>query len=200
MVSFRFTNDTVPQALYQDLQFVNGLNVAQLEELLTLLMSFISGETSVDLLEQVPSFAAQHSLNATQLKNCVRAFVYFFKNALRVNLSPPHLKEDLVNFGIGDESASRIAQAWKNRFAAMSRSLIGQTLMVNQLIDMEWKFGVTAANSDMAKVGSSYLQIKLVLDKGNQTTEDVFLELSLPQFYEFLSQMQKAKSSLEFFS
>jgi len=51
----------------------------------------------------------------------------------------------------------------------------------------------------MAKVGASFLQIKMVLDKGNNTTEDVHLELSLPQFYEFLAQMQKAKANLEFF-
>jgi hypothetical protein len=100
--------------------------------------------------------------------------------------------------------------------------MIGATLMVNQLVDMEWKFGVTASNrfhyffvfffvkdysnhfqinnSDMAKVGASFLQIKMTLDKGNTTTEDVHLELTLPQFYEFLAQMQKAKANLDFFS
>ena len=30
---------------------------------------------------------------------------------------------------------------WKSNLIALSRSALGQTLMVNQLVDMEWKFG-----------------------------------------------------------
>ena len=70
--------------------------------------------------------------------------------------------------------------------------------MINQLVDMEWKFGVTAANSDLKSVGNSFLQLKLVINKGSDETEDVFMELSLPQFYSFLHEMEKAKASLEF--
>ena len=56
----------------------------------------------------------------------------------------------------------------------MSRVAAGQSLTVNQLVDMEWKFGVTAADSDMKKVGNTFLQLKLVLDKGVRT-EEVFM-------------------------
>ena len=57
--------------------------------------------------------------------------------------------------------------------------------MVNPLVDMEWKFGVTAASSDMKVVGNSFLQLKLVVDKGGKK-EDVYMELTLPQFYSIL--------------
>ncbi len=75
---------------------------------------------------------------------------------------------------------------------------------------------MTAADSDMKKVGNTFLQLKLVLDKG-VGTEEVFMgkflytadlvnslkffftELTLPQFYSFLHQMEKAKASLEYF-
>lgn len=30
---------------------------------------------------------------------------------------------------------------WGEHYAALSRLAVGQTLMVNQLVDMEWKFG-----------------------------------------------------------
>ena len=33
---------------------------------------------------------------------------------------------------------------WKTNLVSLSRSALGQTLMVNQLVDMEWKFGGTA--------------------------------------------------------
>ena len=88
----------------------------------------------------------------------------------------------------------------------MSRVAAGQSLSVNQLVDMEWRFGgiivyiiilyimdkytyfpqpfihrsgyfqpsVTAADSDMDKVGNSFLQLKMVLNKGSGT-EEVFM-------------------------
>lgn len=52
--------------------------------------------------------------------------------------------------------------------------------------------------------------MKLSLDRGNNTTEEVFMgtlcsshllpELTLTQFYNFLRQMESAKASLESFS
>ena len=100
----------------------------------------------------------------------------------------------------------------------MSRVAAGQSLTVNQLVDMEWKFGgmymhvytmyivleaiatikptmyvcvvynllihmhdvvltdvaVAAGDSDMKKVGNTFLQVKLVLNKG-VGTEEVFM-------------------------
>ena len=63
---------------------------------------------------------------------------------------------------------------WKSNLLAISRSAMSQTITVNQLVDMEWRFGVTASSSEMQKVGSSFLQLKLLLNKGNKT-EDVFI-------------------------
>ena len=67
--------------------------------------------------------------------------------------------------------------------------MIGRSMMMNQLVDMEWSFGgthqrsafdpcdyvsiVTAANNDLAQVGTTFLQLKLVLDKGHGQKEVV---------------------------
>ena len=92
-----------------------------------------------------------------------------------------------------------MADTWKTNIVALSRSVVGQTFMVNQLVDMEWKFGVTAASSDLKVVGQTFLQLKLVVDRGGRH-EDVFMEMTLPQFYAFLHEMERAKSTLEYFS
>ena len=88
------------------------------------------------------------------------------KGAIRNNLSPLFLKEDLQGLGLDEDKANITASVWKQKFLALSRTVIGQTLMVNQLVDMDWKFGTTAANSDLGRVGQSFLQLKFVLDKG----------------------------------
>jgi len=57
---------------------------------------------------------------------------------------------------------------------------------------MEWKFGVTASSSELSHLGQCFLQLKLVLNKGGKK-ENVLMELTLPQFYKFLAQMEAAK-------
>ncbi len=38
-----------------------------------------------------------------------------------------------------------------------------QSLLVNRVVDMDWRFGVTAASSELAQAGSTFLQLKLVV-------------------------------------
>ncbi|WAR26315.1 COMD7-like protein [Mya arenaria] len=58
---------------------------------------------------------------------------------------------------------------------------------------------VTAASSELDKVGNTFLQLKLVINTGNGVTNS-YMELTLPQFYSFLHEMEKAKASLEYLS
>ena len=52
----------------------------------------------------------------------------------------------------------------------------------------------------MSQVGSTFLHLKLVVDLGSGAREDVFMELTLPQFYEFMADMEKAKTMVDFLS
>ncbi len=54
---------------------------------------------------------------------------------------------------------------------------------------------VTAANDEVSQVGKVFLQLKLVVDRAG-TRETVPMELTLPQFYAFLHEMQKAQVQL----
>ena len=88
-------------------------------------------------------------------------------------------------------------KAWKEGRAEAGQAALTQTLRVNQLLDMQWRFGVTSSNSEIRHLGSTFLQMMLTLDMGN-TEKQVRLELTLPQFYEFLAQMEKAKAMCDF--
>jgi len=125
--------------------------------------------------------------------------VYFFKAALKQNLSPQYLRDDLVTFGLPEDKANVVALKWKQSFIELSRTAIGQTLNVNELLDIDWRFGVTASNSDLSEVGKTFLQLKLVLNKGNKR-ENVHMELTIPQFYEFLHEIEVAKQNIEYFT
>lgn len=108
-----------------------------------------------------------------------------------------------------------MGKLWKANLGAMSRVVLAQTLSVNRLVDMEWKFGVSTGTDRQRRLGNAFLQLKIVLDKGN-SLENVYLglilsvykgqitksalEMTLQQFYEFLKDMEQARSSLEYYS
>ncbi|XP_055958536.1 COMM domain-containing protein 7 isoform X2 [Patella vulgata] len=151
------------------------------------------------LLIQLDEFAEENGLGAGPLKNVFKSLLVIPNSALKKSLSPTQINEDLVNLGLSAEKANIFTDQWKTSLLLLSKSALGQTLMVNQLVDMEWKFGVTASSSELDKVGNTFLQLKMVINTGNGT-KNTYMELSLPQFYSFLHEMEKAKASLEYLS
>ncbi|XP_065829265.1 COMM domain-containing protein 7-like [Oscarella lobularis] len=199
-MAFHFTSETPDDQLYTDFGNLAKFPDDAFSQLVTIVISFlVEPYQSSRLLTRLGEFAAEQGINPGGLKNVVRSFLAFLKVALRKNLSPPHLEEDLQQLGLSTEKSALVAAQWKLNLIALSRTALGQTLTVNRLVDMDWRFGVTAASSDVKKVGNSFLQVKFSLDKGGKT-EDVYMELSLHQFYQFLHEMEKAKASLEYMS
>ncbi len=118
------------------------------------------------------------------------------RGGLKNSLTAANLRQDLVQLGVQAASAEAFSERWRARYIDLSRSLIGHTLTVNKLLDIEWKFGVTASTDDVQEIGATFLQLRLVVDRG----QSVAMELTLPQFYAFLAEMEKAKSSLDYLS
>ncbi|CAO2585018.1 COMM domain-containing protein 7 [Lemmus lemmus] len=95
--------------------------------------------------------------------------------ALKKGLTAEQVQADLLTLGLSEEKATYFSEKWKQNTPTLAQWAIGQTLMINQLIDMKWRFGVTSGSSELEKVGSIFLQI----------------ELTLPQFYSFLHEMER---------
>ena len=53
--------------------------------------------------------------------------------------------------------ASAFCQAWKQ--SLLTPRDTADTLPVKRLIDVDWKFGVTASSDVLARVGNCYLQV-----------------------------------------
>ncbi|XP_072412901.1 COMM domain-containing protein 7 isoform X2 [Chiloscyllium punctatum] len=181
MRKLHFSGDPVPDCVLNDIQTLNKLSSQQFSALTEIIFCFITQPTESErLLSQLSEFASQNGMSPGPLKNIMKSVL-------------------LVPTGLSEEKAGCFADQWKLNSAVLSRLAVGQTLTVNQLVDMEWKFGVTAGSSELQKVGSVFLQLKFVIKKGNKS-ENVYMELTLPQFYNFLHEMEQAKASLECFS
>ncbi|XP_010189875.1 PREDICTED: COMM domain-containing protein 7 [Mesitornis unicolor] len=172
----------------------------QFSVLTDMLFRFLTEPKEVErFLSQLTDFATMNKISLGPLKNIVNSILLVPSGALKRNLSSEQVRADFIALGLSEEKAVYFAQQWNVNSPTLTRLAVGHTLMINQLIDMEWKFGVTAGSSELKKVGSIFLQLKLVVKKGSQM-ENVHIELTLPQFYSFLHEMERVKTSLESFS
>ncbi|XP_075756939.1 COMM domain-containing protein 7 [Pelodiscus sinensis] len=182
------------------LQNLNQLRAEQFSALTDVVFRFLTEPKEVErFLTQLSEFATMNEISLGPLKNIVKSILVIPNGALKKNLSSEQVRADFIALGLSEEKASYFAEQWKLNSPTLTRLAVGQTLMINQLIDMEWKFGVTAGSSELEKVGSIFLQLKLMVKKGGQV-EHVYVELTLPQFYSFLHEMERIKTSLEYFS
>ena len=98
-------------------------------------------------------------MNQSALKDIVKALLSVLRGSVRANSSAAYLAADLRALGVNDETAETIGSMWKSALGGIKRAAVGQTLMVNELVDLDWSFGVTAANSELDKVGDCFLQV-----------------------------------------
>ncbi|XP_064420294.1 COMM domain-containing protein 7 isoform X1 [Latimeria chalumnae] len=200
MQHLHFTKETLPEIVASDIQYLNKLNQQQFSELLKVLFQFLmEPKESSRFLSQLNEFASQNGMSPGPLRSIMKSVLLVPNGALKRNLTAEQVRQDFTALGLSEEKTSYFTDQWILHSPVLSRLAVGQTLSVNQLLDMEWKFGVTAGSSELQKVGTIFLQLKLVIKKGN-ATENVYMELTLPQFYNFLHEMERAKTSLESFS
>ncbi|XP_029467199.1 COMM domain-containing protein 7 isoform X3 [Rhinatrema bivittatum] len=177
-----FTQEPVPDSVTSDMQNLNQL-VPEVDQ----------------LFAKLSEFGAVNGISLGALKNIIKSTLLVTNGALKRNLTAEELRADWIALGLSEEKASQFADQWQKYAPALTRLALGQILEINQLVDMEWKFAVTAGSSELNKVGSIFLQLKLVIKKGSNI-ENVYIELSLPQFYSFLHEMERVKSDLDCFS
>jgi hypothetical protein len=53
-----------------------------------------------------------------------------------------------TELGLKAETVSALMKVWKARSVSVATSLLSKALSNNQLVDMDWVFGVTAASDD----------------------------------------------------
>nr|XP_041576158.1 COMM domain-containing protein 7 isoform X2 [Taeniopygia guttata] len=154
-----FTRDPVPEAVSGDMHNLNQLSAQQFSALTEVLFRYLTEPKEVErFLTQLSDFATMNKISLGPLKNIVKSILLVPNGALKRNLSSEQVRADFIALGLSEEKASYFAEQWKVNSPTLTRLAVGQTLMINQLIDMEWKFGVTAGSSELEKVGSIFLQ------------------------------------------
>ncbi|XP_038606421.1 COMM domain-containing protein 7 [Tachyglossus aculeatus] len=200
MARLHFSGAPVPESVGGHVHGLNQLPHQQFSALTDVVFRLLLEPKEVErFLGQLSDLALAHQLSLASLKNLTKTLLLLPQGALKKNMTAEQIREDWITLGLGEEKARYFADKWQRLGPTLARLAAGQTLAVNQLVDMEWKLGVTAGSSELQKTGTIFVQLKLVVKKGNRP-EPLYIELTLPQFYSFLQEMERARASLECFS
>ena len=200
--TFFFTSLKVEQQLIVSIQNLNEFSLEQLQSFTELVLSFLSQQVislfcflimqSKDPDQEIKEFSQEHGVGWKACKGIFHAILFFLGHCLKMNLAQQCVRQDLFTFGLEPKRAKYIAEQFGKKFISLSTSMIENTLKVNELVNMEWKFGITAGNDDLKELGKVFLVLKLTINRGERL-EDVVMELTLAQFYSLLSELQKAQ-------
>lgn len=149
---------------------------------------------------------------AKPVRNFIRTLICILQGIVKHGLSPSSVKEDFVNLGLDTTIADTWAEIWSKQGGDITQAVTDRSIDNEALVDAEWRFGVTVSTDDLAKVGSTFLQMKLTtlhelssassastsIANNNTVLQQHHLELTIPQFYDLLSQLEKAKSYVEY--
>jgi hypothetical protein len=199
--AFKFTDTAPSDQLITDIQQLNAFSSDEmLREFITVSLLSLSSASRQTYETKLEAFAETNGIKLKALRNTSRGVIFFFNQAIGRNLGGQQISQDLEQLGLKTDKASLLAEVWIAQYGALSSARIQNTLKYNNLVDMEWKFGVTASSDEVDSIGACFLQLKLTINTGGDNNEVVVMELSLAQFYAFLKEMQAASAVCNYHS
>jgi len=164
-------------------------------------LTFLMEPNAAALEADMVGVMEKHGLSKGVVKDLCKHLIVIWQNAIRECWDESRLSTTAKACGLSAGVCAALAKHWKKCSKLLVSNLVGKSIDGNDVVDMDWSFGVTAASSDCTDAGKTFLQMRLtLLDRATDSTRNVFLELSLEQFYHFLAQLEGCKTAIDILS
>ena len=140
------------EVLSRDLSNLQSLSPEQLEGLMELVISFLIDAKGSGFQEKLGVYAETHGMGGAALKTIVRASLLFLQRGVRAGWVTEQVTEACAGMGLSPEVAEVISRCWAQQSSNLTSSLLSKIVSANQLMDVDWSFGVTAATDDSDQV------------------------------------------------
>lgn len=186
------------QSFLQSLSNIGQLSRPHLSILLQFTFNLLTNQSNENdevlkgQLQEYLKEQGSNDISTDEFWNYTKCLLFIFKSSVQNELTRDKLEADLKHLGC-NQNGTLIARAFfQHAYQAVSlQSSKDEDINLNSVIDFEWRFGITASSSEMSRIGKPFVQMKFII----QGREDpVYLELRVDQFYEFLHEMEKAKT------
>jgi len=134
----------------------------------------VIAEASIVYLYDIDKLERLNTLNQSlsQVENCKEISKWTMKhvsNTIKQKLEISKLnKHYQANLGLNETKSIILKELFEKHLVSLKDKLDNQNLMISQLVDMEWKFGVTASTNTIDKLGNAFLQLKLHYNRGDR--------------------------------
>lgn len=120
-----------------------------------------------------------------------------FEILIQEGTTQEELEKELLTHGLQNQKVNLLTSQLDHlkELIAKNRS-VGNSK--EELIDLQWKFGVVAGSSIKEETGRTFVQVKLLSRSSDGSISSRHIEMSLEKFYDFLHQLEKAKASFEY--
>lgn len=150
-------SETVDEVLARDLGSLQQLSEAQLEGLMQLVIGFLIDSKGSGFQEKLGVYSETHGLGGSALKSMVRASLLFLQRGVRAGWVAGQVASACVGMGLNEECAGTISRCWAQQSSNLTSTLLSKIVSANQLMDVDWSFGVTAASDDSDQVSRDSL-------------------------------------------
>merc|ERR1712086_1178624 len=79
-------------------------------------------------------------------RGAMKTIVNALSFATRCSLSATQLRDEVIGQGVTTARGELLAAAFQQNIELLATCMTDRTLMANQVVDVEWSFGVTASN------------------------------------------------------
>lgn len=129
--------------------------------------------------------------------------------------SPEYVEKALQGYSLLAEHSAVIKKSYGHNVQVITQLFNENIFKISRLLDIEWRFGVTTSNSQLSQVGTCWLQLKIkrtkeggaVVKAGEEEDKEGtavvaagvefdIIEMSLQQFYAFLTMLQQAAGQI----
>lgn len=157
-------SETVDELLARDLKGLESLSEAQLEGLMRLVIGFLIDSKGSGFQQKLGEFSETNGLGGQTLKSLVRASLLFLQRGVRAGWVSEQVGQACSAKGLSVECAAVVSRCWAEQSSNLTSTLLSKIVSANQLMDVDWSFGVTAASDDCDQV-STHLSVSLQPDE-----------------------------------
>ncbi|XP_078246904.1 COMM domain-containing protein 6 isoform X2 [Pogona vitticeps] len=191
LADFGSTSDIIkriPQDLFAEL----------CEQVIQYLQCQIPAVNTIELCQRFQ--AAGIEIVASDLAKVVNAISFIFSTAAKNKLSSEELSTRLGHTvsSLPKQAVQVIRHVWNEQGRAITVAENAKNVVaVGQLIDFQWKLGVTVSSDSCKSLKSPYVTIAVkVADASGHITNKTF-EMTVPQFQNFYNKFKEMASVLE---
>ncbi|CAG9322161.1 COMMD7 [Blepharisma stoltei] len=184
--------------LLADLRSLSSLPDAALEALSSICLQYLQNSS----LQPQHFYSALDDveLPVKQRESAARTLILFFRFSAKKVLNRTKILEDLHQLGFNENISARIGTLWDQNKVGACKVMLGQIGVGHELVDMEWKFGVTYGNKFVNAKGECFVQLKFVIQTPDKKRNEIFLEVTPRQFYDLYGDLEKIKAIMDIHS